>query len=160
MNLRNTSIKTFLLLIVAIVIVSCGQKKKSPAILIVTPTKMEVYLDGFKSYFKMVNDASDAGKWVKLERYTIAINSEITEPMEGCFLINVTDRGDRNVHVAFIYTVGGQSSNATIVNPNMISGLVSVNKSIDLALDESDEKSRAKAIATAIYKVLVDIEGK
>ena len=160
MNKKHTSIKTFILLLVAIVVVSCGQKKKSPAILFVTPDKMEVYLNEFKSYFKIVNDASDAGKWLELQRYTIAINSEITEPIEGCFLINVTDKGDRNVRVVVTYTVGSQSSNATIVNPNFIGGLGTINSSFNLALDESDEKSRAKTIATAIYNRLVEIEGE
>ena len=160
MKIKNTSIKTFLLLLAAIMFASCGQKKKSPALLLVTSDKMEVYLDGFKRYFDIVNDASDAGKWIDMQRYTIMINREMTEPIKGCFLINVADNGSKNVRIDFIYTTGSQSSNATVVNPNVLSGIFNVNNSIDLVLDGNDARSRATTIASAIYEKLVEIEGE
>ena len=75
-------------------------------------------------------------------------------------MINVSDNGGSNVRVDIAFTSGAQSENPTIVNPNVLSGLFSINQGLDLALNESDSKSRAKTIAAAIYQKLVEIEGK
>ena len=157
---NSTSIKTLILLIIAILTISCGQKKKSPALLLATPENMTTYSEGFKHYFDVINGASDAGKWISLQRYTIIINRDSPEPQDGCFLINVSDNGSNNIHVNFAYTVGAKSANATVVNPNMLSGSMSVNNSIDVALNENKSTSSAQKIAAAIYQKLVEIEGK
>jgi len=53
MNAKRTSIRVVLLLIAAIMAVSCGQKTKGPASLSVASENKEAYIDGFKHYFKL-----------------------------------------------------------------------------------------------------------
>ncbi len=161
MKTKKTKVKALILLVTAMLLtVSCGQEKKSPALLMVTPDKIDVYLNGFKRYFDIVNKASDAGKWIAIQRYTIIVNRDKPESQNGCFLINILDDGSNNVHVDFAYTVGAQTEDATVVNPNMLSGHISVSKGINLVLNESDATLRAQKIAAAIYQTLVEIEGK
>jgi len=158
---KSTGIKTLMLLMITLLAISCGQKKKGPALLLVATTEnIATYSEGFKRYFNIINDASDAGKWISLQRYTIMINRDSPEPQDGCFLINISDNGSNSVHVNFAYTVGAKSANATVINPNMLSGSMSVNNSIDVALNADSSTSSAQKIAAAIYQKLVEIEGK
>ena len=144
---------TAVVIVLMVSVTSCGEKKKSPALLSVTPENTEVYSEGFRHYFDIVSNASDA-------RYKITVNGKKPEHQNGCFVINVSDNGGNNVRVDIAFTSGVQSKNPTIVNPNVLSGLFSINHGFDLALNESNSKSRAKTIAAAIYQKLVEIEGK
>ena len=154
MKFKSTFIKVFVLLIIALFTVTCGQKKKGLALLEVSPEKTESYTEGFKRYFELIGDTS------KNPRYKIIINGTGSESLDGCFLINVTDNGIKTISVNFKYTVGAKHENATVINPNLISGKMEVNKNIVVTLNEDGKKSREHKIAEAIYLQLLELEGK
>ena len=148
-----SSVFTAVVIVLTVTVTSCIEKKKSPALLSVSPENMKVYTEGFRNYFNIVSNVSDA-------RYKITINGTKPEPQNGCFVIYVSDNGGSNVHVDIAYTSGAQSENPTIAKSHILSGLFSVNQGLDLTLKESYSKSRTKTIAAAIYQKLVEIEGK
>ena len=157
--LKRAATVAAVFLIAAVMAVSCGEKRKSPAVMLASPENVKIYLEGFRTYFNISDNTKDAGK----ARYLFRINKPAltSESENGCFIISVSDNGGE-VHVNLEYTVGAKDENVTIVNPNITKGFMSnkVNFTLSGLASGGDPKIRAKAIASAIYEKLTKIEGK
>jgi hypothetical protein len=168
MNLKSimtSTVQTILAVCILVaLLVSCGQAKKGPTTLICGSTvDNAAYQAGFGKYFKLY----ESGKYVQLKTgmtcYAIYVNNHLGEEdlsLPQTFFIFVDDNGGSSVNVDIQYTVGAAVEMPTIVNPNILSGKMSVSKKLSISTQASDTKGRAEAIAATVYGALKEIEGK
>jgi hypothetical protein len=153
----------------AFALFSCGGNNKKGFMTInVAGDEVAVYETAFQNHFKL--QAIDASQYgfnyvIPSSRYVLCVVSPDIDystlgVYEDGFFIVISDNGE-NISITFTYTVGAKESNPVIVNPNMLQGSMTVTRSLNLALPkEKEANERMAEIASAVYKMLVEIEGK
>mgnify|MGYP003623635021 CR=1 FL=1 len=147
-------------------LLACNSKvPKEKGLVILAPAEMvEKYQKAFDKYFASVV-AIENTKAIKIgpsDRYLLKVQNNAgavsREPADNAFLIDMFDNKTK-VKINIIYTSGAKSSNATVINPNLISGSMTINKSLDFVPDENlNDAARINAIALFIKQTLVSLD--
>lgn len=69
------------------------------------------------------------------------------------------DSEQGKVFIDIAYTTGSENENPTIINKNIVSGLMPAVRNLSFNCTETDPKKRAKVIIEIIYDYLVDYDG-
>lgn len=167
-------ILTFVVCLLALT--GCASKMAG-RVMIYSAEHLEEYADAAKKHFSGIgwtkgNYANDnlseptqvGNVRIDPPRYVVVISEEEeildSEQIEGkLYSIFVYDNGSDDIKITMCYSVG--TTDNCVVQGNVTSGEFAYNNTLDItASGISDASKRASLIFNALYKALVDIEGK
>lgn len=141
-----------------------GVAKKSGMTVYSSAARMEDVKAGFGKYFEIDTvDSASVAQGARQGRYAVVFAGdpaagEVQLPDAG-FLVTVDDR-QTPIRITMRYLSGSKDSGAAIVNPAIISGAVEVTSNASFTPKDGSSMPREELIASAIYDLLKDIEGK